>query len=218
MAKGQDGGVVIRLDSRLFYGLVGGVAFLLALFVVFYVGLLLGRRGQGSAAAPQQPVTFQQPGTQPQSGNPAVQPIQPGQAQQAPFNEPAVRQARRPAGDEVAIGDNPRLALPSLAETNYVYDFGKVAPDEIVETNIAVENKGAKPLVIKSVRGSCGCTVANTGEDTVLPGESTELRVTYDPTYNNDAGKQITRQVIVETNDPAAPVVEFTIRADVQNQ
>lgn len=229
MAKQKQSGgeVVIRLDSRLFYGLVGGVAFLLLLFVAFYAGLKLAQPNQPSTAAAQQS-SFQPPGIQPQSNNPIqVQPGQqpsvrqqlpPGQAEQAPFNQPAVRQVRRPAGDEVPVGDNPRLALPELAETNYVHDFGKVPPDEIVETTVKVENKGAKPLVIKSVRGSCGCTVANTGEDTVPPGESTDLRVTYDPTYNNDAGKQITRQVIVESNDPAAPVVEFTIRADVQSQ
>jgi len=129
---------------------------------------------------------------------------------------PAARRARLPAGDDVPLGDNPRLALPGLVKTNYTYDFGRVPPDEIVETNITVENKGTKPLVIKSVRASCGCVAANTGEDTISPGWSTQLRVIYDPTYNNDAGKQITRQIIIESNDPAAPVVEFTIRAEVE--
>jgi hypothetical protein len=218
--QGQgDGQVVIRLDSRVFYVLLGGVAFLVALALVFWVGLTLGRgRSTQQAAIPQQPaVQFQQPGIQTQAGSNAIQ-VQPGQAAQAPFNEPAIQQARLPAGDEVPIGDNPRLALPDLATTNYVHDFGDVPPDEMQETHVKVENKGTQPLVIKSVRGSCGCTVANVGEDTVAPGESTDLRVTYDPTYNNDAGKQITRQVLVETNDPAAPTVEFTIRANVLGQ
>ncbi|MFQ5859086.1 MAG: DUF1573 domain-containing protein [Anaerolineae bacterium] len=215
MAKQSGGQVVIRLDSRVFYVLVGGVAFLAALGLVFFVGLKLGQRGQQSAAVPQQPAAFQQPGIQQVQPGGAIQ-VQPGQAQQAPFNQPAVRQARLPAGDDIVIGDNPRLALPGLAETNYVYDFGEVAPDEIVETSVTIENKGTKPLVIKSVRASCGCTAANTGDDTVEPGETTDLRVTYDPTYNNDAGKQITRQVMIETNDPAAPTVEFTIKANVK--
>lgn len=216
----QGGGdqVVIRLDSKLFYGLVGGVAFVVVLAIVFWLGLMLGGRGgtQQAAAPPQ--TSFQQPGLQPQA-NSAVQQLQPGQAQQAPFNSQVPnQQPRRPAGDEVPIGDNPRLALPELAASNYVHDFGDVPPDEIQETQITVENKGSQPLQISSVRGSCGCTVANTGEDTVSPGESTQLRVTYDPTYNNDAGQEITRQVLVESNDPAAPVVEFTIRANVLNQ
>jgi hypothetical protein len=214
--QGQgDGQVVIRLDSRVFYVLLGGLAFVIVLALVFWVGLSLGRgRSSQQAAVPQQPAAFQQPGIQPQAGSGAIQ-VQPGQAAQAPFNEPAVQQARLPAGDEVPIGDNPRLALPELAKTNYVHDFGEVPPDEIQETHVDLQNKGTQPLVIKSVRGSCGCTVANVGEDTVPPGESTQLRVTYDPTYNNDAGKQITRQVLIETNDPAAPTVEFTIRANV---
>lgn len=105
-----------------------------------------------------------------------------------------------------------------MAKTNYVYDFGDVPPDEIQETMVTVENKGTQPLQIKSVRASCGCTAANIGDDTIPPGGTTDLRVTYDPTYNNDAGKQITRQIVVESNDPAAPVVEFTIRANVLNQ
>ncbi|MFQ5594594.1 MAG: DUF1573 domain-containing protein [Anaerolineae bacterium] len=215
MAKqGQSGEqVVIKLDSRLFYALLGGVAFLVALGLVFFVGLKLGQRGQSQTVAVSQPA-FQQPGLQQSQPGSVIQ-VQPGQAQQAPFDQPAVRQARLPAGDEVPIGDNPRLALPGLAETNYLYDFGQVPPDEVQETHIVLENKGTQPLVIKSVRASCGCTAANTGEDSVPPGENTDLLVTYDPTYNNDAGKQITRQVIIETNDPAAPVVEFTIKADV---
>jgi len=216
MAKqGQGvGQVTIRLDSRLFYALLAGVAFLVALGLVFFVGLKLGQRGQPQTAAVPQP-SFQQPGLQPAQPGSAIQ-VQPGQAQQAPFDQqPAVRQPSLPAGDEVPIGDNPRLALPELAKTNYVYDFGQVPPDEIQEAHITLENKGTQPLLIYQVRASCGCTAANTGEDTVPPGESTDLRVTYDPTYNNDAGKQITRQVIIETNDPAAPVVEFTIKADV---
>lgn len=212
----QGGGhVVIRLDARLFYALLGGVAFLVALGLVFFVGLKLGQRGQ-QAAAVQQPV-FQQPGIQQSQAGSPIQ-VQPGQAQQAPFNQPAVQQPRLPAGDEVPIGDNPRLALPDLAKTNYVHDFGKVPPDEIQETHVTIKNKGTQPLQIKSVRASCGCTAANTGEDTIPAGESTDLRVTYDPTYDNDAGKQITRQVIIESNDPAASVVEFTIKADVQQQ
>ncbi|RME47274.1 MAG: DUF1573 domain-containing protein [Chloroflexi bacterium] len=216
--QGKGGGqVVIRLDARLFYALLAGVAFVVALGLVFYIGLKLGQRGQQTAAVSQPVTSFQQPGLQPAQPGGAVQ-LQPGQGQQPPFDQPAVRQARLPAGDEVPIGDNPRLALPELAKTNYVHDFGKVPPDEIQEATIKVVNKGTKPLEIKSVRASCGCTAANTGEDVIPPGESTNLRVTYDPTYDNDAGKQITRQVIIESNDPAAPVVEFTIRADVQTQ
>lgn len=219
--QGSGGGeVVIRLDSRLFYGLVGGLAFIVVVAVVFWMGLQLGNRGTQQAAAPA--TNFQQPGVQQvqPGGNNAIQ-VQPGQQaqQQAPFNQQqAVAQPRLPAGDEVPVGDNPRLALPDLAQTNYVHDFGEVPPDEIQETHVTIENKGTQPLVIESVRGSCGCTAANTGEDTVPPGETTDLRVTYDPTYNNDAGQQITRQILVQSNDPAAPTVEFTIRANVLNQ
>ena len=206
------GTVVIRLDQRLFYGCVATIASLLLLGIVFFVGVQLGRRSRPAPG----PTVFQQPGLQFQPGVGQVQPLQPGQTN--PFAQPAVRQARFPAGDEVPIGDNPRLALPELAKTNYVYDFGDIPPDEIVETTVTILNKGTKDLVIKSVRASCGCTATNMGADVIPPGGTTQLRVTYDPTFNNDAGKQITRQVVIESNDPAAPVVEFTIRANVLNE
>ena len=206
------GTVVVRLNQRLFYGCVAAIASLLLLGIVFFVGVQLGRHSQAAPA----PVALQPPSLPPQPGVTQAQPVQPGQAN--PFAQPAVRKARLPAGDEVPIGDNPRLALPELAKTNYVYDFGDIPPDEIAETTVTILNKGTKDLVIKSVRASCGCTATNIGSDVIPPGKTTQLRVTYDPTYHNDAGKQITRQVIIESNDPAAPVVEFTIRANVLPQ
>lgn len=44
------GGVDIRLDKRLFYGCLGVLAFLLAVALIFFVGLRLGGRGQTAAA------------------------------------------------------------------------------------------------------------------------------------------------------------------------
>ncbi|MFQ6058718.1 MAG: DUF1573 domain-containing protein [Anaerolineae bacterium] len=201
-----SGQVVIRLDQRLFYGIVA----VLGVLAVFFVGLWLGRAtlgspGRSQAALPQQPL-----------GQQAV-PMQPGAEQAVPpwqGETQAQMKATWPAGDSMPIGDNPRLALPELKEVNYTYDFGDIAPDQIVEKTFKVVNQGPKDLVIEDVSSSCGCTAALLSEDTIPPGGEAELRVTYDPRVNKDTGF-IQRKVRIKSNDPAAPLVEFTVAANV---
>ena len=43
------------------------------------------------------------------------------------------------------------------------------------------ENRGDKPLVILDVVTSCGCTVPASPKRPILPGQKTEITVTYDP-------------------------------------
>ncbi len=86
----DSGGVVIRLDQRVFYGCLGVLAFVLLVSIVFVVGLQLGRRGQPATIASQPAQIFQQPGIQVQPGVTQFQPVPAGQP--APFNQPAVRQ------------------------------------------------------------------------------------------------------------------------------
>lgn len=136
------GDVVIKIDQKaflIFIGLIGVVA-------IFFVGLWLGRVGSGPAqpvAQVQQPLAVQQ-----------VQ--QPLSSQQVPAPAPGGPDPNimRPASDQVPVGDNPRLALPELAEMDYVYDFGDIAPDKPVETLFTIKNTGTQELVIDKVSSS----------------------------------------------------------------
>ena len=209
-SKGTDNRkVVIRLDQRLFYGIVA----VLGVVAIFFVGLWLGRTllspaRSGRAAAPQQ----QQPPGQ------SASPAQPGQQGLVPpWQEEGVEvesQTTLPAGDDVPIGDNPRLALPELEEINYTYDFGDIAPDQAVEKAFKIVNKGTKDLVIEDVSSTCGCTAALLSESTIPPGGEAEMRVAYDPRMYEDKGL-VRQKVRVKSNDPAAPLVGFTVTANV---
>ena len=209
MSKGTDSGkIVIRLDQRFFYGAVA----VLGVIAIFFVGLWLGRTllspaRPSRAALPQQQV-------------PPVQPpiaAQPGQELVPPWQAEGIEaqgQAAPPAGDDVPIGDNPRLALPELEETNYTYDFGDIAPDQAVEKSFKIVNKGTKDLVIEDVSSSCGCTAALLSENTIPPGGEAELRVTYDPRLYEDKGF-VQQKVRIKSNDPAVPLAEFSVTANV---
>lgn len=210
MDKENGGGtqVVIKLDQRVFYGLVA----IIGVLGVFVVGIFLGRMLSGSS----QPAAQSQLPQQQQQLNPSqAQPFQSQPGQANPFEQPAEAAASPPAGDDVPIGDNPRLAVPELQGSGYTYDFGDIGPTQKVERNFIIRNSGTRDLEIQDVSSSCGCTAALISENVIPPGEEAELLVTYDPRVNKDEGSFVTRKVRIRSNDPAAPLAEFTITANV---
>jgi hypothetical protein len=208
--------VVIRMTTGVFYGLIGTVLGVTALVVVFVVGMRLGsNRTAGPAVvqpaySPGQPYVAQP--VQPQQIVPAQpQAAIPGQGQAS--NQPATAPAGPPAGSNVPIGDNPRLALPDLAKTNYVLEFGEVTVEEgKVTKEVPLRNAGVKDLVIADVQTTCSCTVAAVDEKTIPPGGETVLRVTHDPQVMlNHGSTNIAHQVLINSNDPAAPWIEINM-------
>lgn len=220
--KSESGGgqVVIQLDQRLFYGIIA----VIGIVAIFFVGLMLGRltasTAQPQAAAfPQQQVPLVQqqvPLAQGQGQQLQLQQVQPGQ-QLPPIGQSIDPNLLRPAGDDIPIGDNPRLALPDLAATDYNWDFGEIASDKPVERVFTIKNTGTKELVIDRATSSCGCTAALLSDKEIAPGGEAQLRVAYDPRQYKDQGK-VTKYVDILSNDPAAPQVRFTITAFVQEQ
>ena len=86
------------------------------------------------------------------------------------------------------------------------------AGDQETVANFKYENKTAKPIKIKSVKSSCGCTVPALKKDVVEPGEKGELTATFK--IGGRTGKQ-QKTVTVETDDPAQPVMNLLLVADI---
>ena len=82
------------------------------------------------------------------------------------------------------------------------FDFGNITPTQPVEHEFTVANKGGKDLNITNVRSTCGCTAAVVGHQLLKPGESTKLKVTFDP--RGKSGPQ-QKPVIISSNDPKSP-------------
>jgi hypothetical protein len=105
-------------------------------------------------------------------------------------------------------------AAPQVAVSPTGYDFGPIGP-EPVTTVFTVRNEGDGPLQIESVSTSCGCTTAQIEAQTIAPGTSAALTVTFDPQAHAGSVGQFVRYVYLRTDDPARPEVELEIRADV---
>jgi hypothetical protein len=207
--------IVIRMTSGIFYGLIATVIGLGLVVVVFLVGMRLGS-AQNNGAVAIRPVYNPAPA--------AVQPAQPqAQPAQAPAaavpagEQPSAISAGQPAGSQVPVGDNPRLALPDLAEMSYVMDFGEtpVANGPATRETL-IRNTGVNDLVIADVQTTCSCTQASVEQSTIPPGGETVLRVTHDPqAMLNHGSTTIAHQILINSNDPAAPWVEFDMAGTV---
>ena len=113
---------------------------------------------------------------------------------------------------------NINKGAPKIEITPNSYDFGDI-PYEKVEHNFLIKNTGTKLLEIKGVSTSCGCTKASVDSEQIMPGETTNLMVTFDPNImgDNEVGK-ILRVIYVKSNDPEQPEVEIKITANVVKQ
>ena len=145
--------VQIRLDMR---ALLLGAGVLVAC-IVFGMAFWLGR-GAGTSPAPAAAVANQAQVQGAQSQQPQPQAQAQGQAQaqdSGPSATPIpVPAARQPVGPETPVGDGPRLAIPDLRATGYVYDFGTIGPNDKVSKDIVLRNDGVKPLEIKETKST----------------------------------------------------------------
>ena len=59
-------------------------------------------------------------------------------------------------------------------------DFGKVTDGQKVEVVYRFKNTGDKPLIIYSVKPGCGCTVAESPKEPILPGKEGVIKGSFD--------------------------------------
>jgi len=84
-----------------------------------------------------------------------------------------------------------------------VNDFGDIAFNIPKTAEFTVTNAGKEPLIIASVRPSCGCTNAKFPTEPILPGKSAIVSATYNAANQGIINKTIT----VITNADPNPVV-----------
>ena len=71
-------------------------------------------------------------------------------------------------------------------------DYGKIVKGSEGERTFVFTNVGDAPLIIQSIKSSCGCTVPKKPENPIMPGEKGEIKVSYDTKRIGGFSKQIT--------------------------
>jgi len=106
-----------------------------------------------------------------------------------------------------------QLMDPKLVVQQTEYDFGDIKQGEKVTHIFILTNSGGDLLKIADVQASCGCTAALTDKNELGPGESTNLKVTFNSAGRFGKQKKLVR---IESNDPKDPTIILTVFADVQ--
>jgi len=71
------------------------------------------------------------------------------------------------------------------------YDFGEIGHNRPVTVKFSFRNISDSPIILQTVRTTCGCTAANWTETPVPSGEKGEVRIEYDAYQQGDFDKKI---------------------------
>ena len=88
---------------------------------------------------------------------------------------------------------------PRIEYSSRVFDFREIPEGKTVENTFTIMNKGRKDLIIRSVTASCGCTTGKLSSNSIPPGGTTELKVSFDS--HEKVGMQ-NKIITVISNDP----------------
>ena len=81
---------------------------------------------------------------------------------------------------------------PAFEFEQETIDYGKIEKGSNGERVFVFTNIGTTPLIIKNVKGSCGCTVPTKPEEPIMPGEKGEIKVKYDTNRTGGFSKTVT--------------------------
>jgi hypothetical protein len=105
---------------------------------------------------------------------------------------------------------------PQTVISDPFYDFGKVSPDQATAHVFSIANQGEGVLVIMAAQTTCGCTTADLTATEIPPGKVALMTVHFDAKLHPLRGQTVRRGVMLETNDPRNPVLEFWVQAAIR--
>lgn len=83
----------------------------------------------------------------------------------------------------MCLHSRPTVALengPVFTPESFTIDYGTVAYDSKTDRELYFTNTGNQPLLIESVRSSCGCAYATWPKEPVAPGRRNKITIRYD--------------------------------------
>ena len=99
------------------------------------------------------------------------------------------------------------VKAPKMSVPQHVKDFGIVPQGKILEANFQIVNEGNDTLVIKAVRPTCGCTVAEF-DRTIPPDKAGMVRAKVN---TSEFRGPIAKSILVMTNDPKNPSTRLVV-------
>lgn len=104
-----------------------------------------------------------------------------------------------------------KKAVPVMTFEETVHNFGKMTQGEIAKYDFVFKNTGNEPLLISSVRTTCGCTVTNFPKIPIEPGKKGIIKVVFNSAYKE--GFQ-NKKILIHANTNPKDLV-LTVKANV---
>ncbi len=104
-----------------------------------------------------------------------------------------------------------KKAIPVMTFEQTVYNFGEMTQGEIAKYDFVFKNTGNAPLLISSVRTTCGCTVTDFPKMPIEPGKKGVIKVVFNSAYKE--GFQ-NKKILIHANTNPKDLV-LAVKANV---
>jgi len=103
---------------------------------------------------------------------------------------------------------------PKLTIADATYDFGTIKTGDKINTEFTITNTGKTELNIRTTKSTCSCVIEKLSKMTLAPGESTNLKVTFDST---DRRGMQQKSINIYSNDPQKPAQRVILKGRVES-
>lgn len=83
------------------------------------------------------------------------------------------------------------------------------------EGSYTLSNEGSEPLELRYAFASCECATANLKRQTLEPGDTASMKITYDPNYFAGESGDIKKQFTIYSDDPKSQFKKVFLQAKV---
>lgn len=144
------------------------------------------------------------------SGQPAEQPVAaPPTTSNEGASKPApVASNTKPVETAAPVTAPQAKGGPKVQFEATEFDYGTIKQGDKVTRTFVIKNVGGAPLEIKECKASCGCTQPEYSFQPIMPGEKSDIKVTFDS--KNKEGNQKSTVTVITNSTPAAYQVYMT--------
>lgn len=103
--------------------------------------------------------------------------------------------------------------VPQLNLGNKEIDLKEISSKSIQNRVVSITNKGQQVLEIRKIQGNCDCLQLEIAKTSINPGESIDLKITFDPSGRKGIDQ---RNIYMFSNDPVNPVQLFILKSRIE--
>jgi hypothetical protein len=113
------------------------------------------------------------------------------------------------------LSQQEKLNAPKIDFTSTLFNFGDLTEGESKAYTFEIKNNGKSNLLIRDIKTSCGCTVTDLNSNTIKPGQTTDLNVTFNS--KGKSGRQM-KTITVISNDPLKSSAILRIKGNINKK